>query len=72
MRVPSIEMEVRLIGLCETIPKELSQSKKTEEQTTGPWRSVSFKEWLKKVVQKTMRRNILRGMRDIELYKVRK
>lgn len=72
MGVASIEMEVRLRGLCATIPKELSQSKKTEEQTTDPWKSVSFKEWLKKDVQKTMRRNILRGMRNIELYKVRK
>lgn len=65
-------MEVRLISLCETIPKELSQSKKTEEQTTEPWRSESFIGWLKKDVQKTMRRNILRSIRNIELYKVRK
>lgn len=56
MGVASIEMEVRFRGLCETINKELSQSKKTEEQNTDTWKSVSFKEWLKKDVQK-MRTN---------------
>lgn len=50
MGVSSIKVKLR--GLCETICKELSQSKKTEEQTTDPWKRVLLKEWLKKDVQK--------------------
>lgn len=64
-------MEVRFIDVCKTTPKELSQSKKTEAQTTNPRKSASFKEWPKKNVKKITEGNILQGGRNLELYKVR-
>lgn len=64
-------MEVRFIGLCETISKVLSQSRKTEEPTTEPWRSVSVKKRPNENVQKIMRGNVIRDGRSTKLYKVR-